>query len=140
MTGDAPKAQEAFQDTLREAAFHVANGEAPSDRLWFFREARWRCLAACEKGIQPEANLSEMAEISETAPQQIAQLDPEQLAIWISAAPDPQRSALALFYLNEFSYREIIKLLGIKLSVFADALTRGRRELQAWLHTTMPAA
>ncbi len=139
MTGDAAKAQEVFQDTLREAAFHVANGEAPSDRLWFFGEARWRCLAACEKGVQPEANTSTLAEIAETAPHQIARLEPEQLAIWISAAPEPQRSALAFFYLNEFSYREIVKLLGIKLSVFADSLARGRRELQAWLHTILPA-
>ena len=41
----------------------------------------------------------EEAEISPTAPMQIQQLDPAQLALWISAAPEPQRSALALFYL-----------------------------------------
>jgi len=33
-----------------------------------------------------------------------------QLAIWISAATDPQRSALALFYLDEFDYREILDI------------------------------
>ena len=32
----------------------------------------------------------------------VAQLEPDQLAAWISAAPEPQRSALAFFYLNEF--------------------------------------
>src|SRR5438477_411494 len=91
MTADAAKAQEVFQDTLREAAFHSANREPP-DRYWFFRQARWRCLDVTAQGVQPEVLESNLADISEHAPEQIAQLDAEQLAIWISAAPDRQRS------------------------------------------------
>ncbi|MDQ6940589.1 MAG: hypothetical protein M3119_10590, partial [Verrucomicrobiota bacterium] len=48
MTGDSGKAQEAFQDTLREGAHRAAGGEPPADRMWFFREARFRCLALAE--------------------------------------------------------------------------------------------
>ena len=139
MTGDAAKAQDVFQDTLREAAFHSANDDPPGDRYWFFRQARWRCLDVTAKGVQPEVLESQVAEISETAPEQIAQLEPEQLAIWISAAPDPQRSALALFYLDEFSYREIMSMLGMKLSELAHAIAIGRCEFQAWLNTSVAA-
>lgn len=139
MTGDTAKAQDVFQDTVREAAFHSANDEAPPDRYWFFRQARWRCLDVTAKGVQPEVLGSQVAEISEHASEQIAQLHPEQLAIWISAAPDPQRSALALFYLDEFSYREITSMLGMKLSEFAHAIAIGRCEFQAWLNTSVPA-
>src|SRR5205823_13863245 len=64
MTGEASKAQDVFQDTLREAAFLAANGEPPADRCWFFREARWRCLDVGAQGVQPEHGASESTEVS----------------------------------------------------------------------------
>ncbi|MGI9113961.1 MAG: hypothetical protein ACR2FX_02815 [Chthoniobacterales bacterium] len=139
MTGQQEQAQQIFQDTVREAAFLAANGEPPADRFWFFREARWRCLAVAAKALQPESGSQQTAEISEQAPEQIAQLDPEQLAVWVSAAPEPQRSALALHYLDEFSYREILGITGLKLNELATALAAGRGEFQSWLNTTTPA-
>ena len=140
MTGEASKAQDIFQDTLREAAFLVAKRESPVDRYWFFREARWRCLDVVAKGVQPERRANESTEVSPRAFEQIEQLEPEQLAIWISAAPEPQRSALALYYLDEFSYREMMSMLGLKLTELSRAIASGRREFQAWLNATMPAA
>jgi DNA-directed RNA polymerase specialized sigma24 family protein len=138
MTGDAGKAQEAFQDTVREAALRAARDEPPQDRLWFFRDARWRCIAACEEGIQAEPGMLEEADISPFAPMQIGQLDPDQLGVWISAAPDPQRSALALFYLDEFTLSEMLAILEIKAGEFAELITSARRQFQAWLDATVP--
>lgn len=133
------KAQEVFQATLREAALRSAQGEAPADRLWFFRDARWRCLIIAEEGLQPEATALEEEEVSPHAAWQVAQLHPEQLAIWISAAPEPQRSALAAHYLDEFAPREILALLDLKPNELSRALTSGRRQFQAWLNATTPA-
>ncbi len=116
MTGEASKAQDIFQDTLREAAFLAAKGEPPANRYWFFREARWRCLDVVAHGVQPEQGANESTEVSPQAPEQIEQLEPEQLAIWISAAPEPQRSAFAIYYLDEFNYREMMSVLGLKLN------------------------
>jgi len=138
MTGDSSKAQEAFQDTVREAALRAARDEPPPDRLWFFRDARWRCLAVVEEGLQAEPGMLEEAEVSPFAPMQIEQLDPDQLAVWISAAPEPQRSALALFYLDEFSLAEILAVLEIKAGEFSDLISSARRQFQAWLDATTP--
>ena len=138
MTGDAAKAQEAFQATLRDAALRSAQGEPPNDRMWFFREARFRCLVLAEQGLQCEDCALDENEISSRAAEQIAQLHPEQLAIWISAAPDPQRSALAAYYLDEFTPREILKLLELKPHELAHALRSARRQFQAWLNATTP--
>ena len=138
MTGDASKAQEAFQNTVREAALRSARDEPPPDRLWFFRDARWRCLAVCELGLQAEPGMLEEADISPVAPMQIMQLEPDQLAVWISTAPELQRSALALFYLDEFTLREMLSLLEIKTAEFADLLSSARRQFQAWLDATTP--
>jgi DNA-directed RNA polymerase specialized sigma24 family protein len=140
MTGEASKAQDVFQDTLREAAFLAANREPPANRQWFFCEARWRCLHVAAHGIQPEHGRNESTQVSLQAPEQIEQLEPEQLAIWISAAPEPQRSALALYYLDEFSYREMMSILELKLNDLSRAIACGRREFQAWLNATVPVA
>lgn len=139
MTGDASKAQAALQDTVREAALRSARDEPPSDRLWFFRDARWRCLAVSEQDLQAEPGiLEEEAEISPGAPMQIEKLDPNQLAVWISAAPEPQRSALALFYLDEFSLREMLVLLEMKAGELSELISSGRRQFQAWLDAATP--
>jgi DNA-directed RNA polymerase specialized sigma24 family protein len=61
------------------------------------------------------------------------------LATWVSAVPEPQRSALALFYLNEFTYREILSLLDLKVNELATLIARGRSLFQAWLKTTTDA-
>ena len=136
MTGDPAKAKQAFQDTVRDAASRTAEDEAPPDRLWFFREARWRCIALGEQGIQAEPGMLEEVEISPTASSQIAQLEPAQLALWISAAPEPQRSALALFYLDEFSLAELLALLDVKAGELSALICSGRRQFQSWLDST----
>jgi RNA polymerase sigma-70 factor (ECF subfamily) len=138
MTGDADKAREAFQNTVREAASRSAADEPPPDRLWFFRDARWRCLAVCEQGLQAEPGMLEEAEVSAAGPRQIEQLDPDQLAVWISAAPEPQRSALALFYLDEFSLAEMLALLEVKAGELSDLISSGRHQFQAWLDAVTP--
>jgi DNA-directed RNA polymerase specialized sigma24 family protein len=138
MLADAGKAQEIFHATLREAAQLAADGESPRDRLWFFRNARWRCLEAVEQGLQAEDVGIEQGNLAERAPTQIQQLEPEQFATWIAAAPDPQRTALAFFYLNEFSYRDLLSVTELKPPELSKFLGNGRREFQAWLDATFP--
>ena len=139
MLADAAKAQEIFHGTLREAAQLVADGEAPRDRLWFFRNARWRCLEVSEQGLQAEDVNLEQGELADWAPSQIDKLEPQQLAIWISGAPDPQRTALALFYLDEFNYRDLLSVTELKPPELSKLLCDGRRQFQSWLDATFPA-
>jgi DNA-directed RNA polymerase specialized sigma24 family protein len=138
MLGDAPKAQEIFQAIMHDAAMRAAQGELPKDRLWLFRDARDRCLEVSEAGLQAEALEMEEHEIDPSAPSQIAQLESNQLAIWISAAPDPQRSALALFYLDQFDHEELLRLTDLKTAELAKLIGAGRQEFQAWLNATIP--
>jgi DNA-directed RNA polymerase specialized sigma24 family protein len=88
--------------------------------------------------LQPEPVEMEESDVAPKAESQIQRLDPMQLAIWISAASDPQRSALALFYLDEFDYREILDIAELKLSELSRFLAKGRRQLQAWLDSKFP--
>lgn len=140
MLADPRKASDVFHATLHEAAIQAASDEPPRDRLWFFRDARWRCLEVSEKGLQAEDLDLQQSEISPSAPGQIEKLEPEQLAIWISAAPEPQRSALAFFYLDEFDHQELLSLTELKSTELGKLLAEGRQQFQAWLNTIMPAA
>jgi len=138
MLADAAKAQEIFHAILREAAQLAAAGEAPRDRLWFFRNARWRCLDAGEQGLQAEDVDLEQDELAELAPSQIEKLEPQQFAVWIAGAPEPQRTGLALFYLDEFSYRDLLSVTELKPPELSKLLCNGRRQFQAWLDAMIP--
>ena len=138
MLGDSGKAQEVFQTTLREAALRAAQGELPKEPFWLFRDARWRCLQASKTDLQPEPLKLDEHDVVLEAASQIEQLEPTQLAVWISNAPDPQRTALAFFYLDEFDYGEILDLTELKLGELSRLLAQGRRELQAWLNAKFP--
>ena len=138
MLGDSSKAQEIFHTTLREAALRAAQGELPKEPFWLFRDARWRCLEAIKTDLQPEPLKLDEHDVAPQAVSQIEQLEPMQLAVWISGAPDPQRTALALFYLDEFDYNEILDLAELKLSELSRFLAQGRRQLQAWLDAKHP--
>ena len=138
MLGDSLKAQEVFRTTLREATMRAAQGELPREPFWLFRDARWRCLEADKADLQPEPLAIDEHDVASQAAVQIEQLEPTQLAVWISGAPDPQRTALALFYLDEFDYREILDLAELKLTDLSRFLAQGRRQLQAWLDAKFP--
>jgi DNA-directed RNA polymerase specialized sigma24 family protein len=138
MTGEAAKAQEIFQATMHEAALRAAQGELPKDRFWLFRDARGRCLEASESGLQAEEVEMEEHEIAASAPAQIGQLEPAQLAVWIAGAPEPQRSALALFYLDHFTHEDLLDLLELKPAEFSKYIAEGRQQFQGWLNATCP--
>lgn len=138
MLGDSRKAQDVFHATLRDAGVRAARGDVPTEPFWLFRDARWRCLEATKTDLQPESFEIDEQDVAARAASQIGRLDPMQLAVWIAAAPDPQRSALALFYLDEFDYREILNLAELKLSELSRFLAKGRRQLQAWLDAKFP--
>lgn len=138
MLADARRAQEVFHATLRHAAERSAEGEPPADRLWFFRDARWRCLEASEHSLQAEEIELEQEPLAEWSSAQIEKLEPQQLAIWISAASDPQRTALALFYLDEFDHADLLSLTELKPAELGKHLFLGRQQFQSWLSATMP--
>jgi DNA-directed RNA polymerase specialized sigma24 family protein len=138
MLGDAQKAREVFEATLRAATERAGDGETPRDRFWLYREARGRCLEASEQGLQPEDVDLPEEDVSPSAPEQIARIDANQIAIWVSAAPEPQRTALALFYLGEFTHREILKIAELKIGELSQMLASARRQFQAWLDSIVP--
>jgi DNA-directed RNA polymerase specialized sigma24 family protein len=138
MTGDAVTAQEIFQATMHEMALRLAQGELPNDRFWLFREARGRCLETSETGLQAEPVEMEEHPLAADASSQIEKLEPTQLAVWISGAPEPQRTALALFYLDQFDHEDLLALTELKTAELGKLIANARQQFQAWLDITVP--
>lgn len=139
MTGDRARALQAFQNTLREAARLASRGQLPSDRLWSFHEARHQCLALSKDDPHPGSMKIQEEPIAPDAAARVARLEPDQLASWVASAPEPQRSALAFFYLNEFTHREMQNLLDVKMNELAQLISHGRSQFQGWLNTVTKA-
>jgi DNA-directed RNA polymerase specialized sigma24 family protein len=138
MTGDPVRAREIFLATMHEIALRAAQGELPSDRFWMFRDARGRCLEASETGLQAEEIELEEHPIAPGAAAQIKKLEPLQLAIWVAGAPEPQRTALALFYLDHFDHTDILELTDLKTAELGKLMANARQQFQAWLNATVP--
>jgi DNA-directed RNA polymerase specialized sigma24 family protein len=138
MMGDATKAQEIFQATMHELALRSAGGDVPNDPLWLFREARARCLEASEAGLQAEPVEMEERPITAASSSQIEKLEPTQLAVWISGAPEPQRTALALFYLGFFDHTDVLAITELKTSELGHLISDARQQFQAWMDMTIP--
>ena len=135
MTGDAAKALEAFQNTLREAALLAARRQLPEIGSGLSTRRGTSASSSTKNDVQPESTAIAEQAIAPDAPGRVAQLEPAQLAAWIAAAPEPQRSALAFFYLNEFSHREMQNLLDVKMEELASLISHGRAQFQAWLNS-----
>ena len=51
---------------------------------------------------------------------------------------EPQRTALALFYLDQFDHEDLLTLAEVKMAELAKLIADGRQQFQAWLDITVP--
>ena len=56
------------------------------------------------------------------------------LAQSFHSLPEPERSALAMFYLELFDVEQIAQVLGLALEELSPVLDRGRRQLESLLN------
>ena len=128
LTGEAETAQRVMTETLAEAESSLCDSRRETNRqAWLATSIRKRSLKY-ERSAKGEAHAAVTgAEGSEEAGSEI---EPFLLARHFRALPEPERSALALFYLDLFSPDEIARLLNIELDGLAELLGRARDLLQ----------
>ena len=119
-------------DTLTQAEGALAQiRNETSRRAWFVTRIRERCLGD-EGGAAPAPRLLREDE-EEARPVEVLEIEAYLVAQRFAQLPEPERSALALFYLDSFTNEDIAKLLKLHPQDLADTLGRARTRLQGLL-------
>ncbi len=107
-------------------------------RAWFIAHIRERCLG--DEGTAPPAPRLLRHEEEEIRPVEVLEIEAYLVAQRFAQLPEPERSALALFYLDSFTNEEIAKLLKLHPQDLADTLGRARTQLQSLLRGSHSAS
>ena len=135
LTGDARTAEASLADTLRDVHARLGQLRHPEQRQeWALTRLRQHCLAAdpSPRGDAPRL----MREPDESgAPPEVLGIEAFIFAQRFHSLPEPERSALALFYLDTFPLAQIAKLLDLRIPEVGPVLGRARELLQAAVGT-----
>src|SRR5206468_3974824 len=99
---------------------------------WLAARIRQRCLRENSGGGHPAPRL-----LRDDESECILKIEAFIVAQHISTLPEPERSALALFYLELFTPEEVAKLLKVKLEELAALLARARHFLAEAMHASV---
>lgn len=121
LTAAPETAERAVMDSLTGAAGPLAQLRCAHGRnRWLAAEVRRRCLASETAGINNDIATSRVE----------SRHDIPDVSQQFASLPEPQRTALALFYVNLFDAEEIAQFLHLNLDQLAALLAAGRTELQ----------
>ena len=67
------------------------------------------------------------------APEVVNALDSTQAVALLAQVAEPYQAALTLFYLEDYSYKDIAEILGVPLGTVQSRISRGVGQLQALL-------
>ena len=131
LTGNIKAAEQVICETLQEVEGRLSELRHDSHRhTWLATQVRQRCLRE-NAGNMHEIPRLLRDEESEGESGEVLEIEAFILAQRFSTLPEPERSSLALFYLDLFTTEEIAKLLKMELTELAELLTRARSLLDA---------
>jgi RNA polymerase sigma factor (sigma-70 family) len=136
LTGSLKTAEQIMADTLQAVGEQLAElRHENSRRAWLAMRIRERCLR--ENAINPAAIPRLLREETDVERGEVLKIEAFIVAQRFSTLPEPERSALALFYLEIFSVEEIAKLLKLSIDDLAVILARARSQLEQAMHSTV---
>ena len=110
-------------------------------KTWMFTTLRRAFLQARRRQTRfPHYELSEVdSEFPEISPAQVSQLDSAQVLLALAELDIAYRAPVALFYLEDCSYKEIAQRLGVPLGTVKSRIARGIRQLHQRLSNVVSA-
>ena len=130
LTGNAKSAEQVMAETLAEVEGQLSQFRNETSRqAWLATHIRERCLK--NNASAPPAAPRLLRDDSETGDKTaVLKIEAFLLAQRFHMLPEPERSALALFYLEFFSVEEIAELLKMDTDLLSDTLGAARQLLQ----------
>src|SRR5881397_2266817 len=101
-------------------------------KSWLFTILHREFLNIRRRAVRfPQVELSDAIEDLPTiSPEVVNTLDSAQVLEFLGQVPEPYRAALSLFYLEDYSYKEIAAILEIPLGTVRSRISRGMAHLQ----------
>lgn len=138
LAGDVYSAQQLLATCLSEAEAKLDQLRSPERRrYWLAMRMRQRCMEQAG-GMEPlpaAPRLLREKGGSDVESAEILGIEAYILAQRFHHLPEPERSALALFYLDLFDTGEIAQIVSLTIEDLADTLNRARLLLKDGLNT-----
>lgn len=132
LTGDSDAARDATQEAWVEIARGLARlGDERAFPAWAYRITSRRCAKAVGRLVRDrQLKGSWAAEAAHGEDIAGDRGDKERLRLAIAALPSDQKSAIALFYLEEMSVAEVAVALGVPAGTVKTRLMHARHKLR----------
>lgn len=132
--GSRQEAEDLVQETLTRAIAAAGSfRRGGSLRAWLFSIMHNAFVSGVRRRRPPTRELEEAGgggpELAHP-PSQVTRLEAHDVLAALARLPEAQREAIALIALEEFSYEEAARVLGIPLGTLTSRLARGREALR----------
>ena len=111
-------------------------------KAWLFTTLHREFLSIRQRAVRfPHVELNDANDDLPVIPvTMVEKLDGAGLIESLATIPEPYRAALSLFYMQDYSYKQIADILGIPLGTVRSRISRGIRLLQNSMSAGMRAA
>jgi RNA polymerase sigma-70 factor, ECF subfamily len=141
LSGSAQEAEDLTQETFCVAQNKIGQlREADRAKSWLFTILRHVYLHKVRAGKQEKlVSLDGVGELPDRSPEPLPEVDSAQLQQALNELPEAFRTALILYYFEEFSYKDIAEQMQVPLGTVMSRLARAKTFLRQRLtdHTDL---
>jgi len=137
LSGSSADAEDLTQECFCKAQENLEQLRDPErSKPWLFRILRNTYLQKLRnEARQPCIILDDWSNVPEQTAQTLPPIEPERLQEALAELPEAFRTPVILYYLEDFSYREIADQMEIPLGTVMSRLSRAKAHLRARLLT-----
>jgi RNA polymerase sigma-70 factor (ECF subfamily) len=137
LTGKGSEAEDLTQETFCQAHTKLAQlRDWDRARYWLFAILRNLYLHRLRAEKKENAlSLESCADLPERVQEPLPEIDPQRLQEALNELPESFRSAVILYYFEDFSYRDIAEQMDLPIGTVMSRLARAKAHLRATLLT-----
>jgi len=140
LSGSSADAEDLTQETYCQAQRKLAQlRDADRVKAWLFSIMRNAYLHRLRsEKVEKTVPLDGVSELVDKLPDELPDIDPEQLQAALNELSEVFRTPVILYYFEDFSYREIAEQMDLPLGTVMSRLSRAKTWLRGRLFSSLP--